>query len=70
LGRDAGVVHFGLPIEAAGEAERVNEMARSSKIYRRLAAKYHPDRSPDTAEFIKDLNELWQAVKIDIASQQ
>jgi curved DNA-binding protein CbpA len=40
------------------------------RIYRRLAAKYYPDRSPDTAEFIKDLNELWQAVKIDIASQQ
>jgi hypothetical protein len=58
-------------IEAAGEAEPVIEMARSSKIYRRrLAAKYHPDLSPDTAEFMKDLNELWQAVKINIASQR
>lgn len=57
-------------IEAVGEAEPVVEMPRSSKIYRRLAAKYHPDHSPDTAEFMKDVNELWQAVKIDLASQR
>jgi len=50
--------------------EPVIEMARSSKVYRRLAAKYDPDRSPDTTEFMKDLNELGQAVKIDIASQR
>jgi len=36
------------------------------RIYRRIAAKYHPDRSPDTAEFMKDLNEFWQAVLADL----
>jgi len=56
--------------EAAGAAEPVIELPRASKIYRRLTAKYHPDRSPDTAEFMKDLNEFWQAVKIDVASQR
>jgi hypothetical protein len=32
------------------------------RIYRRLATKYHPDRSPETAEMMKDLNELWQSI--------
>ena len=30
---------------------------------RKLAAKYHPDHNPATAEVMKDLNELWQALK-------
>lgn len=34
----------------------------AQKIYRKLAAKYHPDRSPATAEIMKDINELWQAI--------
>ena len=33
------------------------------KAYRRKAAKYHPDHNPATAEVMKDLNELWQALK-------
>jgi transcriptional regulator with XRE-family HTH domain len=35
----------------------------AEKVYRRLAAKYHPDRNPAAAEFMADLNELWQAVQ-------
>ena len=31
------------------------------QVYHRLAAKYHPDRRPEYAEFMKDLNELYQA---------
>jgi hypothetical protein len=31
------------------------------KVYRRIIAKYHPDRSPETAEMAKDINELWQS---------
>lgn len=36
---------------------------RASKVYRKLAAKYHPDHNPATAEVMKDLNELWQVLK-------
>ena len=42
------------------------ELITAERIYRRLAAKYHPDRSPDTAEFMKDINELWQGVLRDM----
>ena len=42
------------------------ELITADRIYRRLAAKYHPDRSPDTAEFMKDINELWQGVLRDM----
>ena len=38
-------------------------LERASKVYRKLAAKYHPDHNPATAETMKDLNELWQALK-------
>lgn len=38
-------------------------LERVTKVYRRLAAKYHPDHNPATAEVMKDLNELWQALK-------
>lgn len=38
-------------------------LERATKIYRKLAAKYHPDRNPATAEVMRDLNELWQALK-------
>jgi hypothetical protein len=43
----------------------VESLVRAQKTYRRLAAKYHPDRSPETAEVMKDINELWQAVLAD-----
>ena len=42
---------------------RSPNLERATKIYRKLAAKYHPDRNPATAEVMKDLNELWQALK-------
>lgn len=38
-------------------------LERASKVYRKLAAKYHPDHNPATTEVMKDLNELWQALK-------
>ena len=38
-------------------------LERASQVYRKLAAKYHPDHNPATAEIMKDLNELWQALK-------
>lgn len=36
---------------------------RAAKVYRKLATKYHPDHNPATAEVMKDVNELWQALK-------
>lgn len=48
---------------------RSDDLGNANRVYRRLAAKYHPDRSPDTAEFMKDLNELWQAVLTDIKAR-
>jgi hypothetical protein len=41
-------------------------LCSTNKVYRRLAFKYHPDRSPEKAEFMKDLNELWQALQSDL----
>ena len=38
-------------------------LERAAKVYRKLATKYHPDHNPATAEVMKDLNELWQALK-------
>ncbi|HZS53055.1 MAG TPA: J domain-containing protein [Bryobacteraceae bacterium] len=38
------------------------DLSKAHRIYRRLAAKYHPDHSPRTLEMMKDLNELWDAV--------
>ena|SRR5215472_12787198 len=44
-------------------------LTRSQSVYRRLAMKYHPDRSAETAEFMVDLNELWQAVLADVKAK-
>ena len=54
--------------EARARAPRVDlssatRLERASKVYRKLAAKYHPDHNPATAEVMKDLNALWQALK-------
>jgi hypothetical protein len=38
-------------------------LERASKVYRKLAAKYHPDHNPATADVMKDLNEFWQVLK-------
>jgi hypothetical protein len=40
------------------------KLERASKVYRKLAVKYHPDHNPATAEVMKDMNELWQALKV------
>jgi hypothetical protein len=53
-----GVQQHGLP------PGRV-ELARSSKVFRRLAAQHHPDHSGNV-EVMKAINELWQAVKVDV----
>lgn len=42
---------------------RAPNLEKASRVYRKLAAKYHPDHNPATAEVMKDLNELWQALK-------
>jgi hypothetical protein len=54
---------------AAGRAEKPlerntcsPELADASPIYRKLAVKWHPDREGGSAEVMKDLNQLWQAV--------
>jgi len=41
----------------------VLRLERAAKVYRKLAAKYHPDHNPATAEVMKDVNELWQTLK-------
>lgn len=56
-------------LEAAEHAdERLTdqEIPSASAIYRNLAFKYHPDRNPDSDEFMRDLNWLWQAVKAEL----
>ncbi len=35
----------------------------ADRVYRRLALKYHPDRHPEQAAVMRDINELWQAMR-------
>lgn len=35
----------------------------ATAIYHRLVAKYHPDRHPEQAEVMRDINELYQALR-------
>jgi hypothetical protein len=42
--------------------EPLIDLTEAHTLYRRLAAKYHPDRSSDSEETMTDINELWQAV--------
>lgn len=48
---------------AMGSAQQVDAL-QIKAIYRKLVAKYHPDRRGGDAEVMKDINELWQATKI------
>jgi hypothetical protein len=41
------------------------ELRESSKLYRKLAAKHHPDHGGDSSTMTA-LNELWQAVQADL----
>ena len=52
--------------ESAPPPPLIVALTTAERIYRRIAAKYHPDRSPDTAEYMKDINELWQGVLRDV----
>jgi hypothetical protein len=45
----------------AGEQANDETRERAAVVYRRLAQKYHPDRSPENAEVMADINELYQA---------
>jgi hypothetical protein len=50
----------------SGQGEQTSaapSLERAHKIYRKLVSKYHPDRSPESAEVMTDINELWQAIK-------
>ena len=40
----------------------VIQLEAAQRIYRRLAAKYHPDRFTGDPAIMSDLNELWQSV--------
>jgi hypothetical protein len=44
------------------------KLRESSKVYRRLAARYHPDHGGDRV-IMMDFNELWQAVQADIGQR-
>jgi hypothetical protein len=35
----------------------------ANAIYKKLVRKYHPDRNPDGAEIMADINELHQAMR-------
>lgn len=48
--------------QAMGQRNSSHNVDSTHRIYRKLASKYHPDRSPASAEFMKDLNELYQSV--------
>jgi len=39
------------------------KLDRAGRIYRELAFKYHPDRNPASSEVMRDINQLWQALK-------
>jgi len=37
--------------------------SKGDAVYKRLARKYHPDRNPQHAEMMKDINELYQSTQ-------
>ncbi len=37
---------------------------RAQAVYRELAKKYHPDLNPANEEIMRDLNQLWQVVRL------
>jgi len=47
------------PSSATGSVK----LEKAARIYRKLAVKYHPDRNPATGEVMRDINELWNALK-------
>jgi hypothetical protein len=49
----------------AAHSQPPADLPTASIAFKRLAMKYHPDLDPDAIEFMKDLNELWQAVRRD-----
>lgn len=67
-GSMVGPVEFAALPQGRARAPRVDpsgavQLQRASKVDRKLAATYHPDHNPATAEVMKDLNELWQALR-------
>lgn len=54
MNRDAALKILELPATASEEEIK--------KKFRKLAAKYHPDVSPGTADKFKEINEAWQAL--------
>jgi hypothetical protein len=54
----------------AGSAESTTTglsiLVASTRVYRRLATKWHPDRNPQGGEVMRDLNELWQCAVGDV----
>jgi hypothetical protein len=54
-----------LIVQQPGLAPGRVELTRSSKVFRRLAAQHHPDHAGNV-EVMKAINQLWQAVKVDV----
>ena len=46
-----------------GQKQTKTKTESGQQIFRRLAAKYHPDRADGNAEVMSDLNQLWGSVK-------
>jgi hypothetical protein len=53
----------------SGTSTDVSVLVASTKIYRRLATKYHPDVNPAGGGIMRDINELWQSVRADVGDK-
>lgn len=51
-----------------GQEGKQAKTESGQQVFRRLAAKYHPDRADGNAEVMSDLNQLWGSVKQLVAT--
>jgi hypothetical protein len=52
--------------EPSSSTIAVPALEGATRMYKRLAAEYHPDRNPRGGETMRALNQLWQAVLGDM----